>query len=131
MSIIPTPHTVAHMSRQVDKTGSKDSHGNYQLATAEPVIRKAQCFVQLRYGTSRILSTETTTREQETLHMAVPNPDVYKSGDRVLLWGTVSGGEYVGGYAYWVDGDPEDSRRGPWTALVQQFGGYVKLRRVT
>lgn len=128
MSLIPTPYSVAHISNAVD-TSTKDAHGNYVKLSAAPVIRRVQSFVQASSG--QHYSVETTDRDTVDIHMAVPNPEVYKSGDRVLLFGTVVNDTYVDGTAYLVDGDASDSRLGPWTRHLRGFGGIVKLKRVT
>lgn len=128
MSIIPTPYAVAHISRQVDKSLPKNAHGNYPTPSLAPVIRYAQSFTQ---GVSKQeFTNETNVGDQNTLNMAVPDPTVYKSGDQVLLFGQVVDDEYDGGTAFVVDGDPSDSRLGPWREHLHNFGGVVKLRRV-
>lgn len=134
--LIPTPYTVVHISRQLDKAGPKDSHGNYQMTESTPVVRKVQSINQLgRRGSSRaVFTTEVQNREEITLHIAVPNPEVYHNGDQVLIDAQIGPtGNYVPGTgtAYWVDGDASDERLGPWPRYLQQFGGTVKLRRVT
>lgn len=134
--LIPTPYTVAHIPRPVDTGGAKDSHGNYQIVPGVAVLRKVQSIDQFgRRGSSRqLFSTENLQSEEVRLAMAVPNPDAYASGDQVLLDPEVdSNGSYVAntGIAYVVDGDPSDEREGPWQKYLQQFGGIVKLRRVT
>jgi hypothetical protein len=134
--LIPTPYTVAHISRQLDTQGAKDSHGNYQMEEAAPVLRQVQSINQVgRLGSSRaVFTTETSNREEVTLHMAVPNPEVYASGDQVLIGPVLDvDGNYVpgSGTAYWVNGDPTDDRKGPWPRYLKHFGGVVKLRRVT
>lgn len=128
MSLIPTPYTVAHISRGVD-TNQKDAHGNFVKVAATPVLRKVQSFVQASSG--QHYSIETVERDENEIQMAVPNPQVYKSGDQVLIFGTVVNGTYTNGTAYVVDGDASDSRLGPWARHVRQFGGIVKLKRVT
>lgn len=130
--LIPTPYTVAHISRQLNTTGAKDSHGNYQIVESQAVLRKAQSFVHR--NARQVFSTETQNREDVILQMAVPNPEVYASGDQVLLDPEIDpAGVYVpgSGTAYVVDGDPADERLGPWRRYLMQFGGIVKLRRVT
>lgn len=132
----PSPYTVVHISRRLDTAGAKDSHGNYQMTQSAPVVRKAQSIDQMgRRGSSRaVFSTETSSREETTLHMAVSNPEVYHNNDQVLLDPVLdANGSYVPGTgtAHWVDGEPSDDRRGPWVRYLKQFGGIVKLRRVT
>jgi hypothetical protein len=135
--LIPTPYSVAHIPRSLNKKGPKDSHGNYQMVPGPPTIRKVQSITQFgRRGSSRALFTTERTGEAEevTLHIAVPNPEVYANGDQVLIDPQIDpNGNYVAGtgVAYYVDGDPSDERRGPWPQYLQQFGGIVKLRRVS
>jgi len=135
-SLFPSPHAVVHISRQLNKAGPKDSHGNYQQVTSSPVVRKAQSIAQFgRRGSSRaVFTSETQDREEIYLHMVVSNPEVYANGDQVLIDPTIDqDGNYVSGTgtAYWIDGDPSDERKGPWPKLLSQFGGLIKLRRVT
>lgn len=134
--LIPTPYTVVHIPRDLNKSGSKDSHGNYQIVASAPVVRKVQSIGQFgRRGSSRqVQSTEVSDRVETTLQMAVPNPDVYHSDDRVIIDPQLDGsGSYVPGtgIAYLVDGEPFDERTGPWPRYLKLFGGVVKLRRVT
>lgn len=129
--LIPTPYTVVHISRQLDKT-QKDRHGNYVMAESTPVVRKVQS-ITVR-NSREVFTSEVANREEALIDMAVPNPDVYKSGDQVLIDAQLSAaGQYVpgSGTAYFVDGEPTDDRKGPWKRYLQQFGGIVKLRRVT
>jgi hypothetical protein len=136
MQLIPTPYTVAHIARSLSTTGPKDSHGNYTKVSAPAVLRRVQSISQIgRSGSSRaVFTTESQSREETTLQIAVPNPDVYHNGDQVLIDPAVdANGNYVAGSgtAYWVDGEPSDERRGPWPRYLQEFGGVVKVRRVT
>jgi hypothetical protein len=130
---IPTPWPVLHTAKTIDMTQT-DAHNNYLIIEGAPVVRYAYSFVQFgrRGSTSQIISPEFLNRTETTLHLAVPNPDAYSSGDGVILGGTVDDeGNYDGGVAYFVDGDPNDERHGPWPNLTQWTGGTVKLRRVT
>lgn len=134
-SIFPSPYAVVHIARRLDTT-VKDSHGNYPMMTSAPVIRRAQSIAQYgRRGSSRaVFTAETQNREEITLLMVVSNPEAYADGDQVLVDPTFDvDGNYVAGTgtAYWVDGSPSDERKGPWPKLLAQFGGLVKLRRVT
>jgi hypothetical protein len=130
---LSTPWPVLHTSKTIDTTQT-DAHNNYVTINAAPVIRYVYSFVQFgrRGSTSQIISPEFLDRTETTLHMACPDPDSYKTGDGVLVGGTVDeDGNYDGGVAFWIDGDPNDERHGPWPTLTAWTGGTVKLRRVT
>jgi hypothetical protein len=68
--------------------------------------------------------------------MACSDVTPYQDQDQVLCFGNVEEGtgNYIGGTAYVVDGDPADDTHGPLGAQVYSalgFGGTIKLRRVT
>jgi hypothetical protein len=135
VSIIPSPWTVCHIPRSIDTT-TTDEHGNHPIVDEPPVLRKAMSLTQFgRRGSSReVISPDYLMRAETEVHMAVANPDVYSTEDLVLLNPDIdASGNYVpeSGTAYWVDGMPNDERKGPWPALLSMFGGTVKLRRVT
>lgn len=135
--LIPTPYSVIHITQRINMNGPHDRHGNDQYVVGAPVVRKAQSINQYGglYGSSsQIYNPETFDRDETQLSMAVPNPDVYESGDRVVIWPEFDqDGDYIAGsgYAYFVDGQPTDDRKGPWVRYLKQMGGVVKLRRVT
>lgn len=135
MSVIPSPITVGHVSRQPDTT-TTDSHGNHPVTASAVMPRQVQSVAQFgRRGSSRVIfSAETQSREETMLQMATGEPEAYHSGDRVLVGALFDAtGTYVPdtGTAYWVDGEPSDERQGPWPSLLRRFGGVVRLKRVT
>ena len=133
MSIFfPEPYFVGHIMRRED-LNTLDSHGNHPTTISPVVIRKAMSVstIMTRARTNTILSGEYADRIETTLFMAVKDISPYAGGDQVLCFGTVSGSDYVDGTAYWIDGDPMDSRYGPWEKYTKLTGGIIKLRRVT
>jgi hypothetical protein len=126
---------VCHIARYIDTT-TEDEHGNNPIVEKPPVLRPAMSITQFgRRGSSReLISPDYLLRTETEIHMAVADPQTYSSEDLVLLDPEVDDtGVYVpaSGTAYWVDGVPNDERRGPWPGLLALFGGTVKLRRVT
>jgi hypothetical protein len=133
-----------HIVRFEDTT-QLDDHGNYPVIDDPPVIRNFYDISQFgRRGSSHlIMGPEFQERTETILHMSVPDPTLYQSGDQIILFadletvGYDSGGkpiqQYVPGtgIAYFVDGDPPEDRMSPWPRLTMQFGGVVKIRRIT
>jgi len=129
IGIIPEPHVLSHIAREED-VESFDAHGNHPVVVSPPVVRRAQCI--LNPTSAEVMSAEYAERIKTDVDMAVSDPTAYKAGDQVLLYGSIDGdGNYQGGVAYWVDGDPQNSRLGPWTQYYNPFGGLVHLKRVT
>jgi hypothetical protein len=140
-----TPWQCVHIVRWEDTT-QKDDHGNYPVIDDPPVIRNFYDISQFgRRGSSHlIMGPEFQERAETILHMSVPNPTLYQSGDQIILFAELdkdADGNYSyspftddgqpNGVAYFVDGDPPEDRMSPWPRLTMQFGGVVKIRRVT
>lgn len=135
MSVIASPHKIAHIARQFNAT-VEDEHGNHPTTKDPPVIRRVMSITQFgRRGSSQeVVSADYALRTETTLQMTVADPPTYQPDDQVLLWPELDANDdYVpgSGIAYWVDGEPADDRDGPWPTLLSMFGGVVKLRRVT
>jgi hypothetical protein len=136
MSLFAEPFTVCHIPRRIDVT-TTDRNGNHPLRPLPPVNRTCQSLTQFgRRGSSHsIMSIEYAQRVETTIHMACSDVTPYQDQDQVQCFGTVDDtGNYVGGIAYVVDGDPADDTHGPLGQSVYRtlgFGGTVKLRRVS
>jgi hypothetical protein len=135
-SIFPSPYRVVHIARYIDEDQIDPDTGNAAIVADPPVVRKVQSISQFgRRGSSHeVISSEYELRTQTEIHLSVANPEVYAPDDQVLLNAEfTSSGQYVSGTgtAYWVDGNPADSRQGPWPQYLAVFGGVVKLRRIT
>jgi hypothetical protein len=134
-----TPWALIHIARYEDTSGgeaSKDPHGNWPVAEEPPVVRTIYAVTQFgRRGSSRIVKgPEFQERTETILHVAVPDPTDYSTGDQVILFPQFDeDGNYVpeSGVAYWVDGEPVESRMSPWPRYTMQFGGVLKVNRTT
>lgn len=134
-----TPWTIMHIVRYEDTTGDKDEHGNWPVVEEPPVARQIYSQTQFgRRGSSHVvMGPEFAERTETILHLAVPDPTVYSSGDQILLFCQFDGEETAENYvpetgvAYYVDGDPAEERMSPWPSLTMQFGGVVKVLRAT
>jgi hypothetical protein len=131
-----TPWTILHIVRYEDTTGEKDPHGNWPVVEEAAVPREIYSLSQFgRRGSSHVvMGAEFQERTATILHLAVPDPRLYNSGDQVILWPEFDDQDnYVpdSGVAYWVDGDPSEERMSPWPELTAGFGGTVKVSRVT
>lgn len=136
MPFAPTPQRVAHIVRYEDTTNGVDEHGNYPIVDEPPVIRHIYDISQFgRRGSSSIVQgPEFQDRVETTIHLSVPYPELFSSGDQILLDFDVDvNGDYVPGtgIAYWVDGEPAEDRLSPWPRYTKNMGGVVKIRRVT
>jgi hypothetical protein len=130
---IPAPWPVLHTPRTVDETVT-DGHGLNPIVDGAPVIRHVYSYHQAgRAGSSsEVISPEFLDRIETTIDMAVPNPADYHPSDGVIIGGTVDeDGNYEGGTAFWVNGDPSSDFKGPFPKLYKWTGGIVKLRRIT
>lgn len=136
-----TPWECVHISRYEDTT-QLDEHGNFVIVDDEPVVRNFYDISQFgRRGSSHlIMGPEFQERAETILHMSVPDPTLYAAGDQIILMAELdANGDYQpetpdgepNGIAYFVDGDPAEDRMSPWPRLTMQFGGVVKIRRVT
>ena len=130
-----TPWQCVHIVRWEDTTRT-DEHGNYLVVEDPPVIRNFYDVSQFgRRGSSHeVMGAEFQERVETILHMSVPEPTLYSAGDGIILYADLDdNGDYVpdSGVLYWVDGDPAEDRMSPWPRLTMQFGGVVKIRRIT
>jgi hypothetical protein len=136
MSLFAEPYHVCHIPRRVDLT-TVDRNGNHPLRPLPPVPRTCQSLTQFgRRGSSHaIMSIEYAQRVETTIHMACSDVTPYQDQDQVLCFGDWDDtGNYIGGIAYVVDGEPADDTHGPLGQAVYAglgFGGTVKLRRVS
>jgi hypothetical protein len=135
-ALIPSPYAVVHIGRPIDTGDVDPDTGNPQLVPQPPVVRMVQSITQFgRRGSSReVIAAEYLERTETELHMSVADPTIYQPMDQIIVNPTLDcDGNWVtgSGFAYWIDGAPADSRKGPWPAYLKQFGGVVKLRRVT
>jgi hypothetical protein len=134
-----------HIVRWEDTTQT-DDHGNYVVIDDPPVIRNFYDVSQFgRRGSSHlIMGPEFQERTETVLHLSVPDPLVYSTGDQIILfaelthnpdgswsWAPETVDGEPNGTAYFVDGVPAEDRMSPWPRLTMQFGGVVKCRRVT
>ena len=133
-SWFPSLYPVVHIPRAFDSNETDPDTGNPVEVVGEPAIRYAQEIVQKGRGSSSdIISAEFVERIAEELIMSVDDPTVYRSQDQVIVNPELVDGEYVSGsgVAYWIDGEPNDQRGGPWAHLFDGFGGVINLKRVT
>jgi hypothetical protein len=134
-SLFPSPHKVCHVPRSYAAETLDPDTGNPILMTATPVVRRAQEITQMSKASSKdVMSGEFVDRVETTLHMSVDDVGVYSSQDQVIVDAQFDGnGDYVPGTgeAYFVDGNPNDQRGGPWPSLFKVFGGIIILKRVT
>jgi hypothetical protein len=131
MSVIKAHWPVVHVHRYVDDSVTDEDSGNSPLIEAEPVVRKA---VSITQAGAVILDEGFEERVTTTVRLTTLEPEVYAPNDHVILDPQLDDeGAYVAGSgtAFWVDGVPTDSRKGPWPKLLKQFGGVVSLRKVT
>jgi hypothetical protein len=127
-------YPVVHYSRRFSQTQTDPDTGNEYVIESAPVVRYVQEVSQTGRGSSDdVISGEFEGRTVETLLMSVSDPENYASEDRVIIDPSIEDGEYVAGTgtAYWINGEPNDQRNGPWAKLFNGFGGVVHLRRVT
>jgi len=130
----PSLYPVCHIARRYDAVEVDPDTGNEIQVVAAPVVRYAQEFSQVRKGSSSdVLSADFVDRVEETIEMSVDDVSVYATADQVILNPEISGGEYVAGTgtAYWIDGTPNDQKNSPWPGLFAEFGGVIRLKRVT
>lgn len=133
--LIPAPWAVLHIPRSVDSV--VDAHGNYSVVDGDPVIRYVISIFPLGAqpgsGSSKqLLSAEYLAESEIQLRMVIPGEDLrfYNSGDQVRINGSVQNGNYVGGLAFRLDGQPGSDMEGPWPRLYRHFGGVAKIVRV-
>lgn len=135
-SLFAEPYRVAHATRVISDQLDPDT-GNPVIVSYPPRIRKAQAFSQIgrmRGSSKGIFDVESLKKIDTEIHMAVSDPEVYSSGDSVLLFPEIDeDGDYVAGsgYAFVVDGLAVNSKLSPWPAFMKALGGIVRLRRVT
>jgi hypothetical protein len=135
MSLFQEPYKVCHIPRRVDMAVT-DRNGNHPLRPLPPVIRTCQELAQKGGGASQATtSTESQQRAATMVLMACSDVSPYQDQDQVLIYGEEDEqGNYLGGTAYVVDGDPADDTRGhlgPSVYKALGFGGTVNLKRVT
>lgn len=136
MKLIPAPWPVLHTPRSVETV--VDAHGNDHLVDGVPVVRYVISLFQIGYsstsGSKEMFSDEYLSEVKTDLNMAIPYDDVagevYRAGDQVLVGGTVVDGDYVGGVAFRLRGEPASDLVGPWPHLYKSFGGLVRIGRV-
>jgi hypothetical protein len=127
----PSPYPVVHYSRRFSETQIDPDTGNEYVVDSAPVIRYVQEIAQR--SSDDVMSGEFQGRTVESLIMSVDDPENYSSEDRVIINPVIENDTYTAGTgtAYWVNGNPSDQRKGPWSNLFDGFGGVVQLRRVT
>jgi hypothetical protein len=127
----PSPYAIVHYSRRFSRTETDPDTGNEVVVESAPVIRYVQEIAQK--SSDDVMSGEFDGRTVETLIMSVSDPENYASDDRVIVDPVIENGAYVAGTgkAFWINGEPDDERGGPWAGLFSSFGGVVILRRVT
>lgn len=128
----PSLYPVVHYSRRFSRTETDPDTGNEVIIEADPTIRYAQEIVQK--SSDDVLNGEFDGRTIETLIMSVDDPENYASEDRIIVDPVIENGAYTEGTgrAYWIYGEPNDQRNGPWSkAMFKGFGGVIYLRRVT
>lgn len=136
LSIIPSPYIVAHIARYISDEEDPDT-GNDVIKELPAVIRRAQGISQIGRlrGSSKAVYTQDFVKRIETdLHIAVADSSPYSPGDQVLLFPEVdSVGDYIPGtgFAFTVDGIPDDGRTSPWPIFTKALGSMVRLRRVS
>jgi len=135
VSLFSEPYTVCHIPRRPD-LNTTDRNGNHPLRPLPPVIRTCQELAQQGGGKSQsIKNPEHAQRTDTWVLMACSDVSPYSDQDQVLLFGQADDqGNYIGGTAYVVDGDPADDTRGWLGQAIYKglgFGGTVNLRRVT
>jgi hypothetical protein len=135
MTLFKEPYTVCHIPRRVDLS-TTDRNGNHPLRPLPPVIRTCQELAQKGGSNSQaITSSENQQRTATVVLMACSDVTPYQDQDQVLIWGEEDdAGNYLGGTAYVVDGDPADDTHGFLGQAVYKslgFGGTVNLKRVT
>ena len=136
MKLIPAPWPVLHTPRSVETV--IDAHGNDHVVDGVPVVRYVISLFQVGYGSAsgskELFSDEYLSEVKTDLMMVIPHEDVvaqaYAAGDQVLIGGSVVGGDYVGGVAFRLHGDPASDLQGPWPHLYRFFGGVVRINRV-
>jgi hypothetical protein len=135
VSLFAEPYTVCHIPRRVDMNVT-DRNGNHPLRPLPAVLRTCQELAQKGGGNSKaITSTEDAQSTETWVLMACSDVTPYSDQDEVLIWGEADqDGNYLGGTAFVVDGDPADDTRGHLGQSVYKslgFGGTVNLKRVT
>lgn len=133
-SIFPSPYTVCHIPRSFSESVDPDT-GNPILVKSAPVTRFVQEITQMaKASSSDVQGEESVDRVETTLLMSVDDVSVYSCDDQVIvnpLFGDDGSYAAGSGEAYWVDGNPNDQRGGPWPGLFKVFGGIIHLKRVT
>lgn len=129
-SLIPAPWPVLHTPFSTDTV--VDAHGNERLVPGTPVIRYVMAIYGGASSSDEMLSDEFLNDVKTVYQMVIPAADLgfYNSGDVVLIGGSVADGQYVGGKAFRLDGNPTSDLHGPWKRYYRVFGGYVTLMRV-
>lgn len=136
VKLIPAPWPVLHTPRSVESV--VDAHGNDHLVDGVPVIRYVIALYPHAYssgmGSKEVFTDEYLSEVKTDLMMVIPHDDIvaqaYQSGDQVVVGGVVDAGEYVGGTAFRVDGNPGSDLEGPWPHLYKMFGGLARISRV-
>jgi hypothetical protein len=135
VSLFAEPYKVCHIPRRVDLS-TTDRNGNHPLRPLPPVIRTCQELAQK--GGSNSKATTSTEDQQGTetwVLMACSDVTPYQDQDQVLIWGEEDDqGNYLGGIAHVVDGEPADDTHGHLGQAIYKslgFGGTVNLKRVT
>jgi hypothetical protein len=135
MSLFQEPYTVCHIPRRVD-VNTTDRNGNHPLRPLPPVIRTCQELAQQGGGNSKAITNVEDQQSAATMIlMACSDVTPYMDQDQVLICGEEDeDGNYIGGTAYVVDGDPADDTHGFLGQAIYKslgFGGTVNLKRVT
>ena len=132
MGYFPSNYPVVHIARA--NSGVDPDTGNEVLTTAAPVIRYVQELVVTSSSDVFDGSGQFQNRITQTVKMSVDDPTLYATEDQIVIDPQLNtDGTWVSGTgeAFWIDGVPQDNRKGPWADLFAGFGGVIELRRVT
>lgn len=132
MPLFPEPFVVVHVARVISDDIDPDT-GNALIVDSDPVIRRAISIAPQGLRSSRSLfEGDSLLRTEINLDLTVSEPTVYAAGDQVVIDPELDGDGWIEGTgtAFRVNGEPNDSRQGPWR-MLKVFGGVVRLRRVT
>jgi hypothetical protein len=124
-SVLPATIEVQH--QVYEYTGTTDARGNKVGALADPVTRLVISFYRLGWESPRHdpISLDYEARTITDLLMLVPDPNIYKKLDRVLI---PSGSDWV---AYEVQNITISWSEGfTWRRYAPLLGGEVHIRRV-
>lgn len=135
-SLIPSPYDVIHLPHVVVAETDRDT-GNNLIEELPAIKRRYQSLSQIgriRGSSKTIHSAEFVDRVDTELHMSTAEPQVFNTGDVVVLYPEFDeDGEWIdgSGYRFVVDGMAIDSGTSPWPLFSKCFGGLVRIRRVT